>query len=89
MYGRLDLTIQHLNSSIGDGLSDSITPISFRKACQAKAMYWCLIMADGFRVPNAAPGGTDSVIEIKGAQSVGEGALCVARYDETLEKQNN
>ncbi|MEC2074795.1 aryl-sulfate sulfotransferase [Metabacillus fastidiosus] len=42
-----------------------------------------------FRVPNAAQSGTDSIVEIKGAQSIGEGALCVARYDETLEKQNN
>jgi len=39
-----------------------------------------------FRVPNAAPSGSDSVVEISGASSIGEGALCVARYDETLLK---
>ncbi len=39
-----------------------------------------------FRVPNAAPKGTDSVVEIENAHSFGEGALCVARYDETILK---
>lgn len=37
-----------------------------------------------FRVPNAAPSGSDSIVEIAEAQSIGEGALCVARYDETV-----
>ncbi len=40
-----------------------------------------------FRVPGAAPSGTDSVVEVTGAYSYGEGALCVARYDETFLKQ--
>ena len=35
-----------------------------------------------FRVPNAAPSGIDSAVEVKGAASFGEGALCVARFDE-------
>ena len=40
-----------------------------------------------FRVKNAAEGGAQSVVEIKEAVSYGEGALCVARYDETLVKK--
>lgn len=40
-----------------------------------------------FRVPNAAEGGAHSVAEIKEAFSYGEGALCVARYDETVAKK--
>jgi len=42
-----------------------------------------------FRVPNAAPSGSDSIVEIVGAETVGEGALCVARNDETTQQQNS
>ncbi|MBA9085870.1 hypothetical protein FHR92_002337 [Fontibacillus solani] len=35
-----------------------------------------------FRVPGAAETGTDSVVTVEGTVSYGEGALCVARFDE-------
>lgn len=35
-----------------------------------------------FRVPGAAGKGTDSVVTVEGTVSYGEGALCVARFDE-------
>ena len=36
-----------------------------------------------FRVPNAAPIGTDSVATVAGTTSYGEGAFCVATVDES------
>jgi hypothetical protein len=37
-----------------------------------------------YRVPNAASTGTDSVVAVAGTHSYEEGALCVARIDETI-----
>ncbi|GLC89594.1 aryl-sulfate sulfotransferase [Lysinibacillus piscis] len=39
-----------------------------------------------FRVENAATSEAESVVEISNTMSYGEGALCVARYDETAHK---
>jgi hypothetical protein len=42
-----------------------------------------------FRVPNAAGTGTDSVVAVAGTEeSYEEGALCVARIDETIIRQS-
>ncbi|MEH7547847.1 MULTISPECIES: aryl-sulfate sulfotransferase [Bacillaceae] len=43
-----------------------------------------------FRVPNAAGIGTDSIVAVAGTEeSYEEGALCVARIDETIKLQSN
>jgi hypothetical protein len=40
-----------------------------------------------FRVPGAAPKGAETVVEVDVSTSYGEGALCVARIDETIQKK--
>ncbi len=42
-----------------------------------------------FRVPGAAPRGAVSEVEVAVSETYGEGALCVARIDETVKKNEN